>query len=89
MRADGTIVPDRVVLPDDHVVAGLEVLPDPVAGIDHGVAPDHGVIANDRLQLAIITSFRGVPDTTEWFDDDILPQSNVFEQLGRHATLLR
>ena len=49
-RTDADVIADHVQLADVGLVAGGEIPPDPVAGIDHGMRPDHGIIADHRFR---------------------------------------
>jgi hypothetical protein len=89
------VIADLVGLPDVHLVAGLEVSPDDVVGVDHGVRSDDGGVADDRGQLPVTLPARRGAHDAEVLEDrshaqrDVLVHLRCHDRPGAHDSIPR
>ena len=75
--ADADMITDLILLPDKHMMPGLKVGADNIAGINDRVAADHRITADHRFQFPLPVSPGGQADDTKILDDHILTEFDI------------
>ena len=87
MGANTDIIANAVLLADHHPVTSSKLIPDQIAGIDHGVRSDDASLPNCRRKLSALLPSRRLPNHAKVSHLHAIAQVHIGKDLAGATTL--